>query len=359
MALFSSRFSPPSFAGLTAAAGVVLLVSACQGQTPAAPTPVPTEPPAPTVEPTIVIPTPVPTVAPTPTAAPTAALRLDANPFAVMIDNIAEARPHFGLGSADVVYEAPAEAGIPRLMPLYLRQNGEANRIGPVRSTRHYFVELANEYRAPLTHIGASPQGFDMLAETGLPDIDESRGDAGFMRDRSREAPHNAFVSTTSIRDSIKQKGIQTNATTGPLAFGEFKPGQDAAASVKISYPGPERYSVQYTYEASSKRYARVMDGQPHKDGSTGEQYTARSILIQYVDVEPIPNDPAMRVNVGLVGNGKGVLIADGTQVPLSWTKSSVREPTQFKRQDGSTFTVPEGQVWVQVVPLETQVAIS
>jgi hypothetical protein len=297
---------------------------------------------------------------PAPTPAPVNTLKLDANPFAVMIDNIAEARPQFGLGAADVVYEAPAEAGIPRLMPLFLRQGGDAGRIGPVRSTRHYFVELANEYRAPLTHIGASPQGFEMLAETGLPDVDEARGDGGYTRDRNRAAPHNAFVSTSSVREVLQQRHVQTNATTGPLKFGaDFKAGAEGATSIKINYPGGERYSVEYTYDAASKTYPRVMDGQPHKDGSTGEQYAARSILIQYADVAPIPNDPALRVDVSLVGSGKGVLIADGTQVPVTWTKSSIQEPTTFKRQDGTPFGVPEGQVWVQIVPLEGQVAIS
>jgi len=95
-----------------------------------------------------------------------AKFQIDDYPFAVMIDNIKEARPHFGLADADVVYEAPAEAGIPRLMPIYLRAGGEASSIGPVRSTRHYFVYLANEYRTPLVHIGASPQGFDALSAT-------------------------------------------------------------------------------------------------------------------------------------------------------------------------------------------------
>ena len=101
------------------------------------------------------------------------------------------------------------------------------------------------------------------------------------------------------------------------------------------------------------------MDGQPHKDGTTGEQYSARSIIIQYADVEAIPGDPALRVDVSLIGTGKGMLIADGTQVPLQWSRSSIGEPTQFKRQDGSQFSVPDGQVWVQVVPLESQVAVS
>ena len=63
-------------------------------------------------------------------------IQLDEYPFAAMVDNIAEARPHFGLAGADVVYEAPAEAGIPRLMPIFLRAGGQADRIGPIRITR-------------------------------------------------------------------------------------------------------------------------------------------------------------------------------------------------------------------------------
>ena len=276
-----------------------------------------------------------------------------------MIDNIAEARPHFGLGEADVVYEAPAEAGIPRLMPIYLRAGGDASSIGPVRSTRHYFVYLANEYRTPLVHIGASPQGFDALSATGLADVDEARGDGGFHRDPNRQAPHNAFVSTSSIREVLRQRGGPIKASLGLLRFGPFLPGSDPATTIKIPYPGPEGYSVEYDYDASSKIYKRIMDNQPHKDGATGVQYTATSIVIQFADVEPIPNDDAGRVDVGLVGSGKGVLIAEGTQVPLQWSRASVREATQFKRADNAPFALPNGQVWIQIVPLQTQLTIS
>ena len=305
---------------------------------------------------------------PSPVASPSAGpstavaegnLPLDDYPFAVMIDNIAEARPQFGLGSADVVYEAPAEAGIPRLMPIFLRAGGEADSIGPVRSTRHYFVYLANEYRTPLVHIGASPQGFDALSTTGLPDVDEARGDGGFVRVQSRQAPHNAFVSTGSIREVLRQRGGPIKATLGPLNFGTYLPGPEPANTIKIPYPGPEGYSVEYDYDAGQKVYQRTMDGLPHKDGSTGEQYTAVSIVVQFADVELIPHDDAGRVDVGLVGSGKGVLIAEGTQVPLQWSRASVRAATQFKRTDGAPFALPPGQVWIQIVPLETQLAIS
>ncbi len=277
-----------------------------------------------------------------------------------MVDNISQARPQFGLAEADVVYEAPAEAGIPRLMPIYLRPGTDVPRIGPVRSARHYFIYVANEYRVTLVHIGASPQGFDALRQTGLPDLDEQRGDDGFVRDPNRLAPHNAFVSTTSVRDVLRQRSSpNTSASQGPLKFGDFQPGDQPATTVKIPYPGPEGYSVEYDYDADQQVYDRIMDGQPHLDGSTGQQYAAKSIIIQFADVEPIPNDDAERVDITLVGSGKGVLIANGTQVPLQWSRASVRVATQFTRTDGAPFALPDGQVWIQIVPLQTQLSVN
>ena len=345
------------------------LAVACQAP---APIPTPTSSP-PNPKPAVALPSPspgLPSPSPSPLASPSAVpspspavaqntLQLDDYPFAVMVDNIAEARPQFGLANADVVYEAPAEAGIPRLMPIFLRSGTWVDRIGPVRSARHYFVFLANEYRTPLVHIGASPQGFDALSTSGLSDVDEARGDDGFVRDTHRLAPHNAFVGTTSIRDVLRQRGGPIKASLGPLNFGPYLAGQQPATTIKIPYPGPEGYSVEYDYDAGSKLYNRIMDGRPHRDGATGLQYAATSIVVEFADVELIPNDGAGRVDIGLVGSGKGVLIAEGTRVPLQWSRASVRAATQFKRADGAPFALPNGQVWIQIVPLETQLDVS
>ena len=101
------------------------------------------------------------------------------------------------------------------------------------------------------------------------------------------------------------------------------------------------------------------MDGMPHKDGATGDQYAATSVLIQYADVQPIPNDNAGRMDVTLVGSGKGILVAQGTQVALQWSRASLRDATQFRRSDGAPFELPTGQVWIQIVPLETQLSVT
>ncbi|MBV9599412.1 MAG: DUF3048 domain-containing protein [Chloroflexi bacterium] len=285
--------------------------------------------------------------------------QFDAYPFAAMIDNIAAARPQFGLGDADVVYEAPAEGGIPRLMPIFLRGGVDVSRIGPVRSARHYFVDMAEEYGVALVHIGASPQGIEALSASQLPDLDEERGDPGFTRVRDRIAPHNAFVSTNSVRDALHQRGATLKPSVGPLRFGTYAPGPQPATTVKIAYPGGERYKVEYDYDANTQLYNRIMDGSPHKDGATGDQYAAASIIIQYADVQPIPNDNAGRMNVTLVSSGKGILIAEGTQVPLEWSRASLQDSTRFVRTDGAPFELPSGQVWIQVVPLETPLSVS
>jgi hypothetical protein len=326
------------------------------------PGPSPAPSPAASVAPSLVAvaaPSPTPLVeAPTPTAT-AVPLALDDNPFAVMVDNIAETRPQVGLGSADVVYEAPAEGGIPRLMPIYLQRGGSADRIGPVRSARHYFVYLANEYRAPLVHVGASPQGFAALTETGLPDLQEIANNHVFTRDPRRAAPHNAYVSTDSVRQELQSEGVSTDASTAGLAFGDYASGTDPATHVAISYPGAPHYVVAYDYDADNQTYARSMDGKPHTDGATGERYAARSIVIQSVDVQPIPGDTAGRVDVTLVGTGQGTLIADGTQVALDWSKADNDAPTEFQRTDGQPFRLPIGKVWVQLVPRDGEVTIT
>ena len=64
-----------------------------------------------------------------------------ATSIAVMIDDLSAARPQSGLNSPRVVWQAPAEGGIPRYMALF--QDGSPTAVGPVRSSRYYFIAWA------------------------------------------------------------------------------------------------------------------------------------------------------------------------------------------------------------------------
>ena len=73
-----------------------------------------------------------------------------------MIDDHLDARPQSGFNAASVVWQAPAEGGIPRYMMIFQDQVPAA--VGPVRSARYYYIAWAAEWRAVYAHAGGSPQ---------------------------------------------------------------------------------------------------------------------------------------------------------------------------------------------------------
>ena len=58
--------------------------------------------------------------------------------MAVMVNNIEDAMPQSGIERADVVYEMLEEGGITRLMAIFQTDYTDVEKIGPIRSARHY-----------------------------------------------------------------------------------------------------------------------------------------------------------------------------------------------------------------------------
>ncbi len=269
-------------------------------------------------------------------------------PLAVMVENLVDARPQSGLARADIVYEALVEGNITRFMAIYL--NGSSDVIGPVRSARHYFVYLAAEFNASYVHIGASPQGYAALKATGLTRLDETYGDPGFWRSRTRFAPHNAYTSTDLIRSSLERV---RHATPGSLAGFRFLQETESAQGpesreIELVYPGG--YRVRYVYSREDKQYRRYMDGLPHKDSNTGEQVSPSNVVVQFVNAWRIPGDDAGRLDMEQVGEGRALYFHDGIVREGFWHKPSYGNYTEWYDADGKTVTMDPGRTWVQVI---------
>jgi hypothetical protein len=278
--------------------------------------------------------------------------------LAIMIENQADARPQSGLISADVVYEALAEGGITRFIALYL--SGDAPVVGPVRSLRHYFAFFAADYGADVVHIGASPEGFAWRDAMMMGHLDESAGDPGVWRVRTRPAPHNAYTDTAADRGFLQQMGRQQTRRWGPLLFDAQPPhGQEVAEQLTIGFlPWP--YRVGYVWDAASGRYLRSMEGAPHIDAYSGEQIAPATVVVQFADVGAIPNDPKLRLDVNLVGgSGDLIVFSNGTRRDGSWSKPAPRSSTKWYDPQGQPMVIPPGPVWVEVVPLDSPVVVA
>ena len=72
-----------------------------------------------------------------------------------MLNNIKQGCPQSGIANAGVVYEAPVEGDITRLMGIF-EDYKDLERIGSVRSCRDYYIFYANEFDAIYAHYGQS-----------------------------------------------------------------------------------------------------------------------------------------------------------------------------------------------------------
>ncbi|MDI3534420.1 MAG: hypothetical protein PWQ82_785 [Thermosediminibacterales bacterium] len=280
---------------------------------------------------------------------------VERRPLAVMVENHPKARPQSGLNKADIVYEALVEGGISRFMPIYL--HNDVDRIGPVRSSRHYYLDIVLEYNAIYAYFGGSPKAWEDIPKLGVEGLNGIYDGLTYWRDDARKIPHNVYTTTTKIRAGAERKGFAKQKPMRKFDFSDepYKPGGAKADEVEIVY-SPFNYTVKYIFDEEAGTYKRYMDGKPHTDAETGEQLQAKNIIIQYAKTNVI--DSEGRLDIRLVGKGDGLYITNGYSEKITWEKKSRPSKTVFYDEEGKEIKLNPGQTWIQIVTLKTRVEI-
>ena len=136
-------------------------------------------------------------------------------PYAFQFSNFKTVSNQWGIGQADIVYECIVEGGITRL--LGIGENYSGDRIGSVRSSRHYFVSIADEYDPIYIHYGKTKYAVSKINKLGIDNLDGETGigTTVFYRVKTLKAPHNAFASLEGILAGIEKKGYDTQHAEG------------------------------------------------------------------------------------------------------------------------------------------------
>ncbi len=265
----------------------------------------------------------------------------------VMVDNFSKARPQSGLDQADLVYEIVAEGGITRFMALFYRQGVE--KIGPIRSARSYFAQLARGYNAPLAHAGGSAEALNLIVKIKMKDLDEIyNSGAYFWRDKQRKMPHNLYSSTDKLQQGAKNRGYSLEAPflqpTGTAWEGEPFTGE-----FELDYSVP-KYSYKVTWQYKNKQYERKINGKPHlmEDGT---QLMADNVLVMAVKTSTYMKDGIPLSDVQIVGQGEARFFIDGQKLQGSWEKKSDVAAVKFYDEKGDLLKLKKGKTWIQVVP--------
>jgi len=280
----------------------------------------------------------------------------NSRPIAVMINNLNVARNyHSGLQDAYIVYEIIVEGGITRMMALFKDKN--TARIGSVRSSRHYYLDYALENDAIYVHFGWSPQAQSDIPKLGVNNIN-GLYDSAFWRETSLPVAyeHTAFTSIEKIMKDAKNKGYNLtsnkdtllNYTTDEVDLTKYDDSV-TANSVDIKYSN--YLTTSYVYNSDEKVYYRSVNNKAHTDYVTKKQYTAKNIIIIYVDNGDIGNDSKGRQELENIGTGTGFYITNGACIPITWEKKSRTSQTVYKYKDGKEINVSDGNTYIQIAP--------
>ncbi|OQB05944.1 MAG: putative lipoprotein YerB precursor [bacterium ADurb.Bin212] len=311
----------------------------------------------------------------------------DKYPLAVMVENHVDARPQAGLDKASIVYEAIAEGGITRFMAIFGPK--EADKVGPVRSARPYYVDWAMGYNAYYAHVGGNAYALDQIANEKVFDLDQFKYTAPYWRDTSLKVSreHTMFASVSKLREQASKLGYSATPNYRQYKFAEaINPNQEvedssnnantqtvtdsqsqgqttpssstpSATNINVLFSSAS-YNVKFKYDNTTNTYKRVLNnGSVQKDRESKSEIAPTNLIVMTVKRSPL----VTRINehgylMETVGEGSAKIFLDGEVIEGKWKKDSRKDREVFYDSKGEEIVFNRGQFWICVIPPDSSV---
>lgn len=290
-------------------------------------------------------------------------------PIAVMIPNNSPAMPQYGISRASIIYEAPVEGRITRLMAVF-EDFDDLDRIGPVRSSRDYFVYVAMGYEAIYCNWGlARPYVEELINRDTVQNI--SAGVAGIHNpadkafDRvSRPGYADEFRGYLFIDGMLKEAerlGYDweyddayvppfTFVADGSKAQENYKDNEDALSI----YPGGSEgnkggygaYNPHFEYNEQDGLYYRFQNGEKQIDEIDNSQLAVANVVFQYCHGEV--RDDHDYLAFGVHGEGDAIVFTGGKVIKGTWKRyGGDATPAKFYDENDEEILFNQGKTWV------------
>lgn len=276
-------------------------------------------------------------------------------PIGIMINNLKAAMPQSGIAQADIVYETLVEGAICRLFAIF--QDFDEEKIGPIRSARHYFLDFAFDYDGIYVHYGQSPQAYTAIRSLNAPALNGLSYLDSILcfQDPNRVRPHSTYTSFEKLIeawDMVDYRKEVKEDFSNPMKFSEeeYTP-ENGISAQKVALSFSYYQEPYFLYNEEEGLYERYQFDEPQIDAQVDEQLQYKNIIIQFVDIWAIPGDAEGRLDMDLIGSGTGYYVTNEKAIPILWEKKSHMDATVFSNQDGSELELNKGKTWVAVFP--------
>lgn len=282
-------------------------------------------------------------------------------PVAVMINNIKDALPQYGVEQADLIFEIPVEENLTRLMAMYSDYENMPD-ICSVRSCRYYFPAIADGFDAVYVHWGIDFTVYDYVDGLGMNryDLDneyETNVLGLSMRDQERldadyAWEHTSVFLATKFPEILAAEGVDMNVKDDYkgtfFRFNEFEeplvPTDEVCTKVDIDF-GPQ--SSQFEYDEASGTYLKWHSNKPHVDAKTDKQYAYTNVIILETTIKDRDDGYHKSVNWKGGADFNGYYITQGVIQKIHWSKKDETSKLMLFDENGDELTINRGKTYI------------
>ena len=291
--------------------------------------------------------------------------------MAVMMPNNKAALPQYGISKASIIYEAPVEGRVTRLVCL-LEDYDELEYIGPVRSSRDYFLYESMAYDSIYCNWGlARPFVEELINSDRVDNI--SQAVAGINKPASEAfdrisrpgyaTEYTGYMYIDGYEKAVKRLRYETEyRDTFEQAFTFANDGHKAEYeeedSATLIYPGGKESNrggfsdakSYFKYNEEDGLYYRYQFGGAHIDEMNNEQLTFSNIVFKVCHGEVREPSNLDYLAFGVHGDGDAYVFTAGKVIKGTWERESDYAANMFYDEDGNEVVFNQGKTWVCII---------
>ncbi len=313
-------------------------------------------------------------------------------PILVNIDTNELGWPHWGLSSADIVYEMPLHSnGTTRVAALFL--GDIPPYAGPVRSGRVPMGSIREMWDSAWVFFGWQ-NGYDgkelevdvdtwarylhpdswQHGRWVFPFVEGTQMNyASFFHrqnDADHVAPHNVQVDMNEVRNLF----YSTGASPQQHPFKFTQTGLDYGTDVShilVNYREAkgDSYISEYEYNPLTGLYERYRNGQQDYDALTGDRMEYANVIVLRTNVTYFNGNPSRPV-IQLVGQGVADIFQNGKYIRGSWARGASSQTNETNLQDlasrmvffddnGQELEMKVGKTYIHIVDNKQAVVVT